>query len=164
LISNLFIFILSASNFWNLLLLFKFLACDPNIIIMASLIERDKVSYKASRISEFQAFFAFLRGQHYKGSGELPIFNNITSNNWQRKVRLVRIYKFWDSNIRTIKSSSCCQLEHLLRKEFDKDTLFPYLEWSLDLTCSMSVISSKVFIFTHDCSRLALADRSHKAT
>jgi hypothetical protein len=31
--------------------------------------------------------------------------------------------------------SSCCQLvEHLLRKEFDKDTLFPYLEWSLDLT------------------------------
>jgi hypothetical protein len=62
--------------------------------IMASLIERDKVSYKASRISEFQAFFAFLRGQHYKGSGGLPIFNNITSNNWQRKVRLVRIYKF----------------------------------------------------------------------
>jgi hypothetical protein len=46
--------------------------------------------------------------------------------------------------------SSCCQLEHLLRKEFDKNTLFPYLEWSLDLTCSMSVISSKVFIFTDD--------------
>jgi hypothetical protein len=47
----------------------------------------------------------FLRGQHYKGSGGLPIFNNITSNNWQRKVRLVRIYKFWDSDMRTIKSS-----------------------------------------------------------
>jgi hypothetical protein len=45
--------------------------------------------------------------------------------------------------------SSCCQLEHLLHKEFDKDTLFPYLEWSLDLTCSMSVISSNVFIFTY---------------
>jgi hypothetical protein len=42
------------------------------------------------------------------------------------------------------------QLEHLLRKEFDKDTLFPYLERSLDLTCSMSVISAKVFIFTDD--------------
>jgi hypothetical protein len=47
----------------------------------------------------------FLRGQHYKGSGGLPIFNNITSNNWQRKVRLVRIYKFWASDMRTIKSS-----------------------------------------------------------
>jgi hypothetical protein len=46
--------------------------------------------------------------------------------------------------------SSCCQLEHLLRKEFEKDTVFPFLEWSLDLTCSMPVISSKVFIFTHN--------------
>jgi hypothetical protein len=57
--------------------------------------------------------------------------------------------------------SSCCQLEHLLRKEFDKDTLFRYLEWSLDLTCSMS---GHFFKGIHFYSRLALADRSHKAT
>jgi hypothetical protein len=63
-----------------------------------------------------------------------------------------------------MRSSNCCQLEHLLHKEFDQDTLFPYLEWSLDLTCYMSDLVGHFFKGIHFYSRLALPDRSHKAT
>jgi hypothetical protein len=58
--------------------------------------------------------------------------------------------------------SSYSQLEHLLRKEFDKDTLFPYLEWSSDLTCSMSVISSKVFMLNYCLLNIFISSKLFK--